>query len=87
MPSIMPGINVVPLSTIVRAPAGTVIDAAGPAASMRSPRTTTTHPRCIRLAVEHAIGLEQTIACGAAAAPWAAARRASDDCDASECQE
>src|SRR6266511_1818649 len=41
-----PGMSVMPASLMVRAPAGDVL-AAGPAPSMRWPRTTTTQPVCI----------------------------------------
>ena len=42
-----PGISVAPGRSIVTAPAGAVAVAAGPALSMRWPRTTTAQPSCI----------------------------------------
>ena len=80
----MPGISVVPLSAIVRAPAGTVVDAAGTgrldalAAHHHDPSG------AHRLAVEHAIGLQDND-CGAGCCAEAAAGSASN-AEGEECE-
>src|SRR4051794_2636387 len=71
-PSTSPGISVAPGRSIVATPVAP-IDAAGPAASIRSPRTRTAQPSCIDSPSNTRAGRNTVVDSGACGAdrPWA----------------